>query len=40
MQLFREVADQSRAAVIVVTHDHRSLDLFDRVYQMEDGQIR
>jgi putative ABC transport system ATP-binding protein len=40
MQLFREVADQSQAAVIVVTHDHRSLDLFDRVYEMEDGRIR
>jgi len=24
----------------VVTHDHRALDVFDRAYEMEDGQLR
>jgi len=27
------------SAVIVVTHDQRSLDVFDRTYEMEDGQL-
>lgn len=40
MELFRKVAHERGAAVIVVTHDHRSLDVFDRTYEMEDGQIR
>jgi putative ABC transport system ATP-binding protein len=26
--------------VIVVTHDHRALDVFDTIYEMEDGMIR
>jgi ABC-type lipoprotein export system ATPase subunit len=25
--------------VLVVTHDHRALDLFDVSYEMEDGRI-
>jgi putative ABC transport system ATP-binding protein len=25
--------------VIVVTHDHRSLDVFDTLYEMEDGKL-
>jgi ABC-type lipoprotein export system ATPase subunit len=28
------------AGVIVVTHDHRALDIFDRALEMEDGLIR
>ena len=28
------------AAVLVVTHDHRALDAFDRVLEMEDGRLR
>jgi len=24
----------------VVTHDHRALDVFDTVYEMEDGMIQ
>jgi len=39
MALFRKVAHERRAAVIVVTHDHRSLDVFDRTLEMEDGLI-
>ena len=37
VELFRDIVRQSQAAVIVVTHDHRVLDLFDRIYVMEDG---
>ncbi len=40
MELFRKVAHERQAAVIVVTHDHRALDVFDRTYEMEDGQLR
>ena len=37
MELFRAVAHQHGTGVIVVTHDRRSLDVFDTVYEMEDG---
>lgn len=40
MELFAKVAHQQSAGVVVVTHDHRSLDVFDRTYEMEDGRIR
>ncbi len=40
MELFHKVARERGSAVIVVTHDHRSLDVFDRSYEMEDGQLR
>jgi putative ABC transport system ATP-binding protein len=40
MELFRRVAHEQHAAVIVVTHDHRALDVFDEVYEMEDGRLR
>jgi putative ABC transport system ATP-binding protein len=40
MELFRRVAHERGAGVVVVTHDHRSLDVFDRIYEMEDGQLR
>jgi len=40
MELFAKVAHDHGAAVIVVTHDHRSLDVFDTIYEMEDGVIR
>lgn len=39
MELFGKVAHEQGAAVIVVTHDHRSLDVFDTTYEMEDGMI-
>jgi putative ABC transport system ATP-binding protein len=39
MELFRKVAHERGSAVIVVTHDHRSLDVFDRTYEMEDGVL-
>jgi putative ABC transport system ATP-binding protein len=40
MELFSKVAHEQNGAVIVVTHDHRALDVFDLIYEMEDGKIR
>lgn len=40
MELFRKVAHEQGAGVVVVTHDHRSLDVFDRTFEMEDGKLR
>ena len=40
MELFAKVAHEQGAGVIVVTHDHRALDVFDTVYEMEDGRLR
>ncbi len=39
MDLFRKVAHEQQAGVVVVTHDHRALDVFDRALEMEDGLI-
>lgn len=39
MELFARVAHERGAGVIVVTHDHRALDVFDRTLEMEDGRI-
>jgi putative ABC transport system ATP-binding protein len=39
MALFSKVAHEQNGAVIVVTHDHRALDVFDLIYEMEDGKI-
>ncbi len=39
MALFRELADSEHVAVCVVTHDPRSVDLFDRIIEMNDGTI-
>lgn len=40
MELFARVAREQGAGVIVVTHDHRSLDVFGTHYEMEDGRLR
>jgi len=40
MELFAKVAHEHGAGVIVVTHDHRALDIFDTTYEMEDGIIQ
>jgi len=40
MELFRDVAHKYGTAVIVVTHDHRALGVFDTIYEMEDGIIK
>lgn len=39
MELFRNVARDHGAGVIIVTHDQRTLEVFDSVYEMEDGVI-
>jgi putative ABC transport system ATP-binding protein len=39
MELFRSIARGHDAAVLVVTHDQRALDVFDDVYDMEDGRL-
>lgn len=39
MELLRTAATERGAAVLVVTHDHRSLDLVHRVFQIEDGVL-
>jgi len=40
MELFARVAHEQGAGIIVVTHDQRALDVFDVIYEMEDGIIR
>jgi putative ABC transport system ATP-binding protein len=40
MKLFSDIAHKHGTAVIVVTHDHRALDVFDVIYEMEDGVIK
>ena len=39
MELLRRVAREQGAAVAVVTHDHRTLDVFDTVHEMADGRL-
>jgi putative ABC transport system ATP-binding protein len=39
MELLKRVAADWRAAVAVVTHDPRSVDLFDRILEMNDGRV-
>ena len=37
MSLFKSAARERGAAVLIVTHDQRSLDLVDRIFEIEDG---
>lgn len=39
MEILRTAAIERGAAVLVVTHDHRALDLVDRVFEIEDGVL-
>jgi putative ABC transport system ATP-binding protein len=39
MELLRRVAHEQGTAVMVVTHDHRALDVFDAIHEMEDGRL-
>ena len=39
MELFRKVAHEQNGGVIVVTHDQRALDVFDTIYETEDGVL-
>jgi putative ABC transport system ATP-binding protein len=40
MTLLRRLTREKNTAVIVVTHDKRMVEGFDRIYQIADGQIR
>jgi len=40
MELFRRVAHEHGAGVIVVTHDNRAPDVLDTTYEMGDCVIR
>jgi putative ABC transport system ATP-binding protein len=40
MELFVKVARERGTAVIIVTHDIRSLNKFDRIVEMEDGHLK
>ena len=40
MELFRDLAHKHGTAAIIVTHDQRALDVFDTIYEMEDGIIK
>lgn len=39
MEIFRRIAGTRGAAVLVITHDPRSTDLFDRIVHFEDGRM-
>jgi putative ABC transport system ATP-binding protein len=39
MALLADVAKDTRRAVLVVTHDHRTLKYGDRMIRIEDGRI-
>jgi putative ABC transport system ATP-binding protein len=39
-EIFRKVAHEQRSACLVITHDQRALDVFDRVIEMEDGALK
>ncbi len=39
MQMFRDLVDREGVSICVVTHDTRSLDLFDRLIEMNDGRV-
>jgi putative ABC transport system ATP-binding protein len=39
MALLRAIARERRSAVITVTHDHRMIEGFDTVYQLDDGRL-
>jgi putative ABC transport system ATP-binding protein len=40
MELLHKLAKEHGCTVLIVTHDHRILDLADRVANMEDGVLR
>jgi putative ABC transport system ATP-binding protein len=40
MTLLRRLSREKNTAVIVVTHDKRMVEGFDRIYQIADGEIR
>ncbi|MEB3319456.1 MAG: ATP-binding cassette domain-containing protein [Cyanobium sp.] len=39
VELFRRLADEQGAAIVMVTHDNKVLDIADRIVQLEDGRL-
>ena len=39
MELLKKIAKENQSAVIVVTHDVRMIEGFDRVYHLKDGRL-
>jgi len=39
MKMFKDLANRQQVSICVVTHDTRSIDLFDRIVEMNDGRI-
>ncbi len=39
MTLLKTLAVENQSAVLVVTHDHRMVEGFDRIFQVRDGRI-
>jgi energy-coupling factor transporter ATP-binding protein EcfA2 len=39
MGVFRDVTHEHETGVIIVTHDHRTLEVFDSIYEMGDGNM-
>ena len=40
VNLIQQLAKEQKGAILLVTHDHRILDIADRIVQMEDGKLR
>jgi len=39
MTLLKKLAVENHSAILVVTHDHRMVEGFDRIFQVNDGRI-
>ena len=39
VQLFRRLADEHQAAIVMVTHDNKILDVADRIVNLEEGRL-
>ena len=39
MNLFRRLATDEGAAIVMVTHDNKVLDIADRIVNLEDGRL-
>jgi putative ABC transport system ATP-binding protein len=39
MALLKELALKNHSAILVVTHDHRMVENFDKIYEVRDGHI-
>jgi putative ABC transport system ATP-binding protein len=39
VELFRQLADHQHAAIVMVTHDNKVLDIADRIIQLEEGRL-